>query len=203
MAFKFKLDSPIHELQASTALLVPNVPEQNLVDQLVELAAKEYISSLEKGKNGEFGLLIHDSNGEEVIHLAYRSDITYLTQFDKTKTHIIKYASEKNIPTKELVLPNGEVLVMCKNNADSNAWCQLLMNFSVQKVAQIERLDLHPTLQRQGFFTKLVNQLLCIADTEYVLVTNIINDEWFEYLKDVADEIVENRFHCSALFNPK
>ncbi|EJC6854418.1 hypothetical protein ACFJ93_003995 [Vibrio parahaemolyticus] len=203
MAFTFKLDSPIHELQASTTLLVQSAPEQNLVDQLVELAAKEYISSLEKGKNGEFGLLIHGSDGEELIHLAYRSDITYLTQFDKTKTHIIKYASEKNIPTKELALPNGEVLVMCKNNADSDAWCQLLMNFSVQKVAQIERLDLHPTLQRQGFFTKLVNQLLCIADTGYVLVTNIINDEWFEYLKDVADEIVENRFHCSALFNPK
>ncbi|HGF5285171.1 TPA: hypothetical protein ACF376_004407, partial [Vibrio parahaemolyticus] len=119
MAFTFKLDSPIHELQASTALLVPNVPGQNLVEQLIELATKEYISSLEKGKNGEFGLLIHDSNGEEVIHLAYRSDITYLTQFDKTKTHIIKYANEKSIPTKELVLPSGEILVMCKNNADS------------------------------------------------------------------------------------
>ena len=39
-----------------------------------------------------------------------------------------------------------------------------------------------------------------IADTEYVLVTNIVNDEWFEYLKEVADEIVENRFQCSALF---
>ncbi|MFW1397520.1 hypothetical protein ACEV76_03935 [Vibrio parahaemolyticus] len=78
MAFTFKLDSPIHELQASTALLVPKILEQNLVDQLIDLAAKEYISSLEKGKNGEFGLLIHDSNGEEVIHLAYRSDITYL-----------------------------------------------------------------------------------------------------------------------------
>ncbi|HBC3430089.1 TPA: hypothetical protein KDY17_002923, partial [Vibrio parahaemolyticus] len=57
MAFTFKLDSPIHELQASTALLVPNVPGQNLVEQLIELATKEYISSLEKGKNGEFGLL--------------------------------------------------------------------------------------------------------------------------------------------------
>ncbi|MCG6418220.1 hypothetical protein K6U51_09260, partial [Vibrio fluvialis] len=96
-----------------------------------------------------------------------------------------------------------EVLVMCKNNTDSEVWCQLLMDFSVQKVAQIERLDLHPALQGNGFFTKLVNQLLCIADTEYVLVTNIVNDEWFEYLKEVADEIVENRFQCSALFNQK
>lgn len=52
MAFTFKLDSPIRELQASRALLVPNVPEQNLVEQLIELATKEYISSLEKGKMG-------------------------------------------------------------------------------------------------------------------------------------------------------
>lgn len=105
--------------------------------------------------------------------------------------------------TYQGILPNGEILVICKNNADSEAWCQLLMNFSMQKVAQIERLDLRPALQGNGFFTKLVNQLLCIADTEYVLVTNIVNDEWFEYLKEVADEIVENRFQCSALFNQK
>ncbi|MFH4776028.1 hypothetical protein [Vibrio alginolyticus] len=74
---------------------------------------------------------------------------------------------------------------------------------SSHRIKQQSRLDLHPTLQGQGFFTKLVNQLLCIADTEYVLVTNIVNDEWFEYLKDVADEIVENRFQCNALFNQK
>lgn len=52
MAFTFKLESTIHEFQASTALLVPNAQEQNLVEQLIELAAKEYISSLEKRKMG-------------------------------------------------------------------------------------------------------------------------------------------------------
>ena len=44
----------------------------------------------------------------------------------------------------------------------------------MQKVAQIERLDLRPALQGNGFFTKLVNQLLCIADTEYVLVWSLV-----------------------------
>lgn len=68
-------------------------------------------------------------------------------------------------------------------------------------VAQIECLDLHPTLQRQGIFTQITRGLLSLEETQSVIVTNIYNKEWLEHLKKKATETAVILYSRAVLFD--
>ena len=182
---------------------IVNIPEEQMITNLVKLSLNLYQLFLEAEKKEQFCLLITDFNDEEIIHLCYRADVSYFSYFESLRDELITNCQKRGISIAlnkmshgNELLPYGDVNISNYVTVFSEERTKLSL-----KVCQIERLELHPTIQRKGIFTKIVKGLLAIEPTQSVIVTNIYNFDWLTQLKKSATETTRLPSSRAALFD--
>lgn len=178
------------------------LPRGELIKNLVELSLKLYRKYLEAGKPRQYCLLLTDCNGEEIIHLCYRADVTYFTYFESLREHLIAKCYEKGVSIVLYEMPHGKELLP-QSGVEPSKYVEVFSEERQKlslRVAQIECLELHPSIQKKGIFSQIVNGLLAMEENQSVIVTNIYNDSFLEHLKKTATETVILPCTRSALF---
>ncbi|MBE3839614.1 hypothetical protein HJ171_20680 [Vibrio parahaemolyticus] len=178
-------------------------PREQIITDIVELSILFYKKHLESKKTKQYAMLICDCNGNELIQLCYRADFTYFSYFEPLREQLIAACREKGYPVvlKKFFLGNH---LLPQSKVKSSEFARVLSE-EQQKlsltVAQIECLELHPSLQRQGTFTQIIKGLLSMEETQSVIVTNIYNKEWLEHLKKKVTETADILHSRAVLFD--
>lgn len=180
-----------------------DIPQDQLITLVVKLSILFYKKYLESEKTKQYAMSICDCNGNELIHLCYRADFTYFSYFKPLREQLMAACREKGYPVvlKKIFLGNH---LLPQNKVRLSEFAKVLSEEQQKMsltVAQIECLDLHPTLQRQGIFTQITRGLLSLEETQSVIVTNIYNKEWLEHLKKKATETAVILYSRAVLFN--
>lgn len=183
---------------------IAEIPQDKIIKTLVELSLNLYRWYLDSEKKEQFCLLLTDCNNEEIIHLCYRADVNYFSYFESLRDVLITKCHARGVsialnemPLGKELLPYGEV----ETSRYVSVFSEERQKLSL-KVAQIERIELHPLIQRKRIFTQIVEGLLAMEDIQSVIVTNIYNNSWFYHLKKTATETAVLPCSRAALFNP-
>ncbi|EJG0967681.1 hypothetical protein P0I90_002215 [Vibrio parahaemolyticus] len=183
---------------------IAEIPQDKIIKTLVELSLNLYRWYLDSEKKEQFCLLLTDCNKEEIIHLCYRADVNYFPYFEYLRDILITKCHARGVsialnemPLRKELLPYGEV----DTSRYVSVFSEETQNLSL-KVAQIERIELHPLIQRKRIFTQIVEGLLAMEDIQSVIVTNIYNNSWFDHLKKKATETAILPCSRAALFRP-
>ncbi|EGQ8057943.1 hypothetical protein MWT71_001081 [Vibrio parahaemolyticus] len=177
--------------------------QDELITDLVDLSIVLYKKYLESNKIEQHCMLISDCNDNELIELCYRVDFVYFYHFELFTDQLIETCYKQGYPVvlneisfDKCLLPQDEV-----NFSEFTRVLSEEMRKLSLKVAQIECIALHPSLQRKGIFTRIVKNLLDMEECESVIVTNINNDSWFKHLKKNATETSSLLSSRAVLFN--
>lgn len=183
---------------------IAEIPQDKIIKTLVELSLNLYRWYLDSEKKEQFCLLLTDCNKEEIIHLCYRADVNYFSYFESLRDVLIAKCHARGVsialnemPLGKELLPYGEV----ETSRYVSVFTEERQKLSL-KVAQIERIELHPLIQRKRIFTQIVEGLLAMEDIQSVIVTNIYNNSWFYHLKKIATETAVLPCSRAALFSP-
>ncbi|ODZ41146.1 hypothetical protein BBN02_03100 [Vibrio parahaemolyticus] len=183
---------------------IAEIPQDKIIKTLVELSLNLYRWYLDSEKKEQFCLLLTDCNKEEIIHLCYRADVNYFSYFESLRDVLITKCHARGVsialnemPVGKELLPYGEV----ETSRYVSVFSEERQKLSL-KVAQIERIELHPLIQRKRIFTQIVEGLLAMEDIQSVIVTNIYNNSWFYHLKKTATETAVLPCSRAALFSP-
>ncbi|EPI5804387.1 hypothetical protein ACS8FY_002110 [Vibrio parahaemolyticus] len=183
---------------------IAEIPQDKIIKTLVELSLNLYRWYLDSEKKEQFCLLLTDCNNEEIIHLCYRADVNYFSYFESLRDVLITKCHARGVsialnemPVGKELLPYGEV----ETSRYVSVFSEERQKLSL-KVAQIERIELHPLIQRKRIFTQIVEGLLAMEDIQSVIVTNIYNNSWFYHLKKTATETAVLPCSRAALFSP-
>ncbi|EGQ7700557.1 hypothetical protein ACX07_18795 [Vibrio parahaemolyticus] len=183
---------------------IAEIPQDKIIKTLVELSLNLYRWYLDSEKKEQFCLLLTDCNNEEIIHLCYRADVNYFSYFESLRDVLITKCHARGVsialnemPLGKELLPHGEV----ETSRYVSVFSEERQKLSL-KVAQIERIELHPLIQRKRIFTQIVEGLLAMEDIQSVIVTNIYNNSWFYHLKKTATETAVLPCSRAALFSP-
>lgn len=183
---------------------IAEIPQDKIIKTLVELSLNLYRWYLDSEKKEQFCLLLTDCNKEEIIHLCYRADVHYFSYFESLRDVLITKCHARGVsialnemPVGKELLPYGEV----ETSRYVSVFSEERQKLSL-KVAQIERIELHPLIQRKRIFTQIVEGLLAMEDIQSVIVTNIYNNNWFYHLKKTATETAVLPCSRAALFSP-
>lgn len=183
---------------------IAEIPQDKIIKTLVDLSLNLYRWYLDSEKKEQFCLLLTDCNNEEIIHLCYRADVNYFSYFESLRDVLITKCHARGVsialnemPVGKELLPYGEV----ETSRYVSVFSEERQKLSL-KVAQIERIELHPLIQRKRIFTQIVEGLLAMEDIQSVIVTNIYNNSWFYHLKKTATETAVLPCSRAALFSP-
>ncbi|MDF4308267.1 hypothetical protein P3697_13065 [Vibrio parahaemolyticus] len=183
---------------------IAEIPQDKIIKTLVDLSLNLYRWYLDSEKKEQFCLLLTDCNNEEIIHLCYRADVNYFSYFESLRDILITKCHARGVsialnemPVGKELLPYGEV----ETSRYVSVFSEERQKLSL-KVAQIERIELHPLIQRKRIFTQIVEGLLAMEDIQSVIVTNIYNNSWFYHLKKTATETAVLPCSRAALFSP-
>ncbi|EPS3387826.1 hypothetical protein ACVD22_002297 [Vibrio vulnificus] len=183
---------------------IAEIPQDKIIKTLVDLSLNLYRWYLDSEKKEQFCLLLTDCNKEEIIHLCYRADVNYFSYFESLRDVLITKCHARGVsialnemPVGKELLPYGEV----ETSRYVSVFSEERQKLSL-KVAQIERIELHPLIQRKRIFTQIVEGLLAMEDIQSVIVTNIYNNSWFYHLKKTATETAVLPCSRAALFSP-
>lgn len=183
---------------------IAEIPQDKIIKTLVDLSLNLYRWYLDSEKKEQFCLLLTDCNNEEIIHLCYRADVNYFSYFESLRDVLITKCHARGVsialnemPVGKELLPYGEV----ETSRYVSVFSEERQKLSL-KVAQIERIELHPLIQRKRIFTQILEGLLAMEDIQSVIVTNIYNNSWFYHLKKTATETAVLPCSRAALFSP-